>query len=131
VSIPNLRALLKAGASTDWKSEELTPLARAVWIGNAEAVKVMVEEGAKPDLPIHIPGDNLPMNWEERAREIGMNGGTPLMLASARGHAAVAKELFKAGANPEASIVIGNKRISASSIANDSGNTLLILSIKR
>jgi len=130
VVIPNLKAALAAGAQTrNWRSEQLTPLLRAVWSGNVEATAALLAAGAQADLPMRLSKNHLPMNWGDRERLLAMNGGTPLMLAASLGHAAVANVLIEAGANPNTEIEVSGMRLSASAIANESGNAVLMNAI--
>lgn len=126
VVVANINAALKAGARTpDWRSDQLTPLLRAVHSGHPEATAALLASGARPDLPMRIAKDQIPMNWGEVERQLAMDGGTPLMLAVAVGNAAVAKELITAGASPTIEVNLGGKRLSAASMARESGNRVL------
>lgn len=132
VSMENLKEALRAGAhATDWKADRVTPLVAAVVLGHAEAVTALLHAGAKPDLPMRIGHDLTPMNWGERERQIGMNGGTPLMLATVMGHPAVVHALIKGGADPKVEITADGKKLSAVSIAKDSGNRMLVEAMER
>ncbi len=127
VVMANINAALKAGARTqDWRSDQLTPLLRAVHSGHPEVTAALLAAGARPDLPMRISKDQIPMNWGQVERQLAMEGGTPLMLAVAVGNAAVAKELIKAGANPTTEVNVGGKRLSAASMARESGNRVLV-----
>ena len=111
VNIANLRALLRAGARVNWAGNELSPILGMVWTGNAEAVSVLIEAGAEVDIPLHLSDEQMPMVWGDQERNIARNGGTLLMMSVALGHAAVARELVRAGADRKRSIRVGGKTI--------------------
>ena len=84
------------------------------------------QAGAEVDIPLWLSDEQMPMIWGNQERSIAGNGGTPLMMAVALGHAAVARELVGAGANPKTAIDIGGKTITAESLAAEGGSPLLI-----
>ena len=89
------------------------------------------------DAPVDFATSKLPQVMGQKGKVFRpkymplMNGGTALMLAASMGHASVARELVMAGANPEASIMVHGKKVSALSIAEESGSTLLLTAMSR
>jgi hypothetical protein len=101
-----------------------------VWRGNAEAVSALLRAGAEVDISLRLSDEHMPMIWGDQERSIARNGGTPLMMAVALRHAAVARELVRAGADPKRSIDVRGKTISPEGLAAEAGSPLLIQALQ-
>lgn len=131
VDIALLTTALASGANADGPPDQASPLLLMAWRGNAEAVQALVNSGAMADFSYHLRNEVIPGNWDETDQDIVTSGGTPLILAAKKGHAAVSRILVRAGANPRTAIVISGKNVSAMSLAEQSGNPLLISAMKQ
>lgn len=126
IQLDNLRLALKAGADPNPSKTPTTPLLLTVYLGNAEAVELLVKAGANLNEHYNIEADKTPIAFNEKSRRIIMNGGTPLMLAAQLGNASVVEVLLNHGADKEAYITLKNKRITVNDIAKDTDNLLVM-----
>lgn len=121
-----LRLLLEAGANPAGGTTPVTPLLRAVWIGDPGATLILLRYGADPNEKYQIATANIPMNAPQNFRPIIKSGGTPLMVAAHFGHASVVKTLLSFEADPNVQIQINGKEITAADIARDGGRSLVL-----
>ncbi|RMD78508.1 MAG: hypothetical protein D6809_05650, partial [Gammaproteobacteria bacterium] len=85
-----------------------SPLLRAVGQGREEAARLLLEEGADPNLP-------------------GLEGRTPLLVAAAAGDEAMVRLLLKAGADPERPAAAGERPLHVAAARGHLGVMRLLL----
>ncbi len=111
-----VKLLLKAGADVNASHENgFTPLYQAVQEGYIEIVKLLLKADVDVDaadtyglIPLLIAQQNGNYKIQGRLLE-AKNGGTPLMMAAAKGHSEIVKLLLKAGANIHAKVPVDGR----------------------
>ena len=114
-----LKALLKVAPDLDpdaVNAEGNTPLIGACWAGNPEAVRTLLEHGAR------LTGRSIDL---ERANE---DGRTALIAACWRGEHACARLLLDAGARVDATDLDGRSALWAAARAGDAVSVKMLLS---
>jgi ankyrin repeat protein/TPR repeat protein len=100
-----INLLLSSGANYKHRSRSWTPLNLAIFGGNSKIVSLLLQYGADANEYFKIPSMDIPFSVnDELTADLLINGGSSLMLACAKEHASIVKELLEAGASLETSI---------------------------
>lgn len=125
VSLMKLRLLLKNGVKVASPSDRPGPLGLAVIGGNAEAVTELVKAGANPDVRYRLKSDDVPFVLDGASKEVMMNGGTALLLATELGHASAVAALVAVGARDDVVVRVGGVPLTALGLAQRKKNRLM------
>jgi len=125
-----VQLLLVNGADPASKKTPITPLLIVSIQGLSDAVKLLIDHGAKPNERYRLSRKQIPIiATDPKLIAVMMNGGTPLMVAAVSGHLSAAKALSQMKAGPAIKILIGGVSHTASKLARDSGNDYLATAI--
>ena len=122
--------LLEAGADPTGGDYAIPPIYAALWTGDSNVTKILLNSGVDPNLRFHIPPEHIPVNAGKALRQILMNGGTPLMVVAQLGHAAATKVLLENGSDPAIEMLVANEHVTAVEIAKREGHILVLEMLK-
>ena len=127
--MPKLRHLIESGADVNMPNRlGVTPLLAAAFDGRLEAVRALLERGAK----VNVVPDGL-REWAASASRAPMGqhnimesasrGDTPLLIATRRGHTEVVRFLLAQQANP---LLANNLAETSLFVAAEAGHTGIV-----
>ncbi|HTL01497.1 MAG TPA: ankyrin repeat domain-containing protein [Vicinamibacterales bacterium] len=139
--LPRLNALLTQGAGVNAKDTQgITPLMYAAWVGSADAMKVLLDRGADPNIANSSGSTALMMSVTELPKvQLLIARGANVNLASTRGRTAlllaamsdrsseIVRALIAAGADPKAADQGATTPLIAAAMGNDTETIRLLL----
>ncbi|KAH7864744.1 hypothetical protein Vadar_033323 [Vaccinium darrowii] len=137
-----MRLLISKGAEIEAESHAGTPLQCAAAHGRKEAVKMLLDRKANPNMVCHqtftpLVNSILAGSFECASLlikagadpSLGSNGQTPLGIAAAQGETEVIKCLLKAGANPNVTDVDGLTPLENAAMHNNHEGVMVLLPV--
>lgn len=94
-----VRMLAEAGADVDATWEGVTPLLYAIFDGNVEITKILIEHGADVQYTTEYATTDFQYNTMYEATQGRPNATTPLLSAIESGHVEIAELLIESGAD--------------------------------
>src|SRR5882672_4430766 len=139
--LPRLNAMLAAGANVNEKDErDITPLMYSAWVGSADAMKVLLEHGADPNLTNSSGSTALMLSATEMAKvrllvdrganvnAVSARGRTALLLAAMSDRSAdIVRLLISAGADVKVVDQMKVTALHAAALGNDAETVRLLL----